>query len=160
MVELKRLFEKGLIVLINEFEMPRYISFFESSYKDNLKHAKKNINEFPRWAIISSYYAMHDITKLLFVKKFRIKITSRVHETTIKVLRALIDSKKLIELMEEGYKEYLSLADELSEAKKERIKVQYYTGTKYLKRVYKKRAVWFFESVAVPYIKKVERLLK
>ncbi len=62
---------------------------------------------------------MHDATKLLFAKKFRLKIDKEVHVTTIKDLRELIKNKKLLDLIEKGYEEFLNLATDLSEAKKE-----------------------------------------
>ncbi len=83
MVKIDTLFNEKKISRISELELGRYVNFFESSYKDNLEHSKKNILEFPRWSIISGYYAMHDITKLFIAKKFRIKIDFEVHATTI-----------------------------------------------------------------------------
>lgn len=98
------LFEKflknGRISKLNELEIERYINFFDNSYKDNLEHSKENTNNFSRWSIISSYYAMHDITKLLFAKNFRIKVELKVHETTIRLLKILIQDKELISFIE------------------------------------------------------------
>ncbi len=130
MVKINTLLKEGKISIINELELNRYINFFENSYLDNLEHSRKIKEEFPRWSIISGYYAIHDITKLLLIKKFRIKVEFEVHATTIRLLQELIKNKELTELIEKGYKEFLTLANNLEEAKKERVKVQYYTGTK------------------------------
>jgi len=88
MVKLEILMEEGKIEKIGELE--RYLNFFENSYRDDLEHSKSNIKTFPRWSIISGYYAMHDITKLFLAKKFRIKILLEIHATAIKVLNELI----------------------------------------------------------------------
>jgi len=160
MVNLNTLFKNKIISKISDLEISRYVNFFESSYNDNLKHSKRNIEEFSRWSIISGYYAMHDITKLLLAKKFKIKIDIRVHKTTIIVLRELIKNKEIIKLIQKGYKEFLSLANDLEEAKKERVKVQYYTGTDFLKEEYKKRALEFHQKTVLLYLEKINELLK
>jgi hypothetical protein len=160
MVSIKKLFEKKKISRISEFELARYLNFFESSYKDNLNHSKENLEKFPRWSIISGYYAMHDLAKLFIVKKFRIKIKKEVHSTTIKVLKILSRRKDLIRLLEIGYREFHDLISELEIARKERIKVQYYTGTPYLQQVYIKRSKWFLENIVEKFIAKMTRLIK
>jgi UDP-N-acetylglucosamine:LPS N-acetylglucosamine transferase len=160
MVLIKNLFREGKISRISELELNRYINFFENSYKDNLNHSKENLTKFPRWSIISGYYAMHDIAKLFIAKKFRIKIRKEVHSTTIKVLRVLSKRKDLPRLLEIGYKEFKDLIIELEIARKERIKVQYYTGTTYLEKVYQNRAKYFLENIVVKFITKMERLIK
>jgi len=148
------------ITKISELELDRYVNFFESSYKDNLKHSEANLTKFPRWAIISGYYAMHDITKLLLAKKFRIKIKYEVHATTIKVLRELIKNKEILSLIEKGYKEFMSLANDLNGARKERVRVQYYTGTEFMKKEYRKRASDFYSSTVLIYLEKIKELLE
>ena len=140
--------------------MERYLNFFENSYKDNLEHSKANLINFPRWSIISGYYAMHDITKLLLTKKFRIKVEFEIHATTIKALRELIKNKEILSLIEKGYKELLTLAQDLDEAKKERIKAQYYTGTQLMRKEYEKRAEEFHKTVFLKYLEKIKELLK
>lgn len=159
MVKIDNLFKKGFISKISDLEVDRYINFFENSWKDNLEHSKRNILDFPRWSIISGYYAMHDITKLLFAKKFRIKIEFKIHKITIQVLRELIKNRWLAKTLEKGYQEFLSLANDLEEAKKERIKTQYYTGTEFLKQQYKKRAEEFYEEI-LDYINKIKLLIE
>ena len=160
MVKLETLLREGKISKISELELDRYANFFESAYKDNLEHSKANLAKFPRWAIISGYYSMHDITKLLLAKKFRIKIEFEVHATTIKVLKELIRNKEILNLIETGYNEFLKLAQDLYEAKKERIKAQYYTGTKFMHEEYKRRAKEFHKCVVLKYLENIRELLK
>ena len=160
MVKIEILLKEGKISKINEFELNRYINFFEKSYIDNLEHSRAILITFPRWSIISSYYAMHDITKLLLAKKFRIKIDLEVHSTTVKVIDELIKNKEILSLIKKGYKEFISLANDLAQAKRERVKVQYYTGTKFMKEQYSKRAEEFLESIVLPYLEKIKELLK
>jgi len=159
MVEIKKLFQQNKISMLNDLTIERYINFLGNSYKENLEHSFKVINDFPRWSIISGYYAMHDATKLLIAKKLRIKIDMEVHATTIAVLKEFLKDKVAINLIEKGYKEFLTLASELEEAKKERVKVQYYTGTAFLKEEYRKRAKEFNEKVVKSYLKKIEVIL-
>jgi len=160
MVRIETLLNEGKISKISELELERFVNFFENSYKDNLEHSKANLTEFPRWAIISGYYAMHDIAKLLLAKKFRIKVEFEVHATTIKVLGELIKNKEIISLIEKGYREFLSLANDLYEAKKDRVKAQYYTGTEFMREEYLKRAKEFYDIVVLKYLEKIEELLK
>ena len=160
MVKIDILLNEGKISKISELELKRYVDFFENSYKDNLEHSKSNLDKFPRWAIISGYYAMHDITKLLLAKKFRLKVEFEVHSTTIKVLRELIKSEEILSLIEKGYKEFLSLANDLAEARDERVKAQYYTGTEFMHEEYLKRANGFYQNVVLQYLEKIKELLK
>lgn len=160
MVKVETLLQEGKIFRISELELARYVSFFEGSYLDNLAHSEAVLSAFPRWSIISGYYAMHDITKLLLAKKFRIKIELEVHATTIKVLGELIKNKEILSLIKKGYREFTSLANDLAEAKKERVKVQYYTGTAFMKEQYVLRAKEFLERIVRIYLAKIEELLK
>src|SRR3989344_3062811 len=159
MVSIETLMREGKVNRIKELEIERYINFFESSYKDNLEHCKVVLTEFPRWSVISGYYAMHDITKLLIAKKFRLKIELEVHATTIKVLREMIKNKEIIELIEKGHKEFVSLANDLAEAKKERTKSQYYTGTKFMKEQFQNLSKEFLHQTVNPYIERIKFLL-
>ena len=54
---------------------------------------------------------------------------------------------------------FQNLADELSDAKKERVKAQYYTGTAFMREKYGKRAYDFNKDVVKPYIEKIRRLM-
>lgn len=159
MVKIETLFNERKISRISEIEITRYISFFENSYKDNLRHSMENLTKFPRWSIVSGYYAMHDITKLLLAKKFRIKVEYEIHATTIKVLRELIRSKEIINLIQKGYGEFLNLANDLEIAKKERVKVQYYTGTEFMHKEYQKRSIDFHKDIVLKYLNKIGELL-
>lgn len=160
MVKIEQLLKEGKVSRINELELDRYVNFFNESYRDNLGHSKLILKEFPRWSIISGYYAMHDITKLLLAKKFMLKVDFEVHSTTIKCLRELIKTKELVAKYEEGYKEFISLANDLAEAKKERVKVQYYTSTEFMKKEYRKRAENFLKLTVSPYLDKIKALLE
>ena len=159
MVKIEVLLRKGIVGRIGETELERYISFFRESCEDNARHAEANMASYPRWSIISGYYAMHDATKLFLSKSFRIKIDFEVHSTTIKVLKELIDNKEILNLIERGYKEFLSLANDLAEAKKNRVKMQYYTGTKFMKEEYSKKAEEFHNAIVLVYLEKIRRLL-
>jgi hypothetical protein len=160
MVKIGTLLREGKLSRIGDLELERYLNFFESSHLDNLRHCEANITAFPRWAIISGYYAMHDVTKLLLAKKFRLKVEHEVHATTIKALRELIKNKQIIRLIERGYREFLTLAQDLEEAKRERIKAQYYTGTRFMHEEYQKRAKAFHEDVVLKYLKRIRELLE
>ena len=159
MVKIEVLLKEGKLSRINELELERYTNFFENSYKDNLEHCIANKDTFPRWSIISGYYAMHDITKLLLAQKFRLKIDLEVHATTIKVLAELIKNKEILRLIKTGYKEFVTLANDLAESKKERVKAQYYTGTKFMKEKYKEKAEEFISKIVQPYLEKIKKLL-
>ncbi len=158
MVRIETLMEEGKVSRIGELEIDRYVNFFENSYKDNLEHCKFTIKAFPRWSIISGYYAMHDITKLLLAKKFRLKMELEVHATTIKVIREVLRMPEIAEMLERGYREFVYLANDLAEARKERVKVQYYTGTKFMKEEYARKAKGFLKNLAGPYIEAIKRL--
>lgn len=71
MVLIETLFRENKISRISELELDRYTNFFENSYKDNLNHSKENLTKFPRWSIVSGYYAMHDIAKLFIAKNIK-----------------------------------------------------------------------------------------
>jgi len=160
MVKIDILINEGKLSKISELEQERYINFFTHSYQDNLAHCKVVLESFPRWSIISGYYAMHDITKLLLAKKFRLKVEFEVHATAIKVLNELIQNKEIQKLIEKGYREFISLANDLAEAKKERVKSQYYTGTEYLIKEYQRRAKSFLKELVEPYLSKMGVLLE
>lgn len=145
---------------IIETELLRYTNFFENTYKENLEHCKRNLKSFPRWSIISGYYSMHDMTKLFLAEKFRIKIDFNVHRTTLQILKEVIKDKEILRLLKIGYEEFVEMANDLSEARKERTKVQYYTGTAFMKEKYKKKAENFLIKVIIPYINKMQKMLK
>jgi len=148
--------KKGFISKIIETELPRYLNFFENTYKENLEHCKFNLNKFPRWSIISGYYAMHDLTKLFLADRFAIKIDFNVHETTIEVLKGLIKDKTAIEMINLGYAEFVRLLNDLAVARSKRTKAQYYTGVEFLKEKYKKEAEEFLKRTVLPFINKIK----
>lgn len=151
---------KKLISYINEREIQRYISFFSSSYKENLEHSKANLSSFPRWSIISAYYAMHDITKLFLAKQFQIKVDFNVHKTTLQLMEEIINDPKTLQLLKIGYDEFSNILNDLVTAKKERTKSQYYTGTEFMRQKYKEKAPQFLEKIAIPYLNKISNLTK
>ena len=155
MVKIDVMINEGKVSKIGELELGRYVGFFENAYRDNLAHCKAVLAAYPRWSIISGYYAMHDVTKLFLARRFSIKVEYEVHSTTIKVLAELIKNKELISFMEKGYREFISLANDLAEAKTERVKTQYYTGTEFMKAEYQKRASAFLKETVEPYIGKI-----
>ena len=151
--------KKGLISKIVETELTRYINFFEQTYKENIEHAEAVKNTFPRWGIISGYYAMHDITKLFLVKRFSIKVDLRVHKTTILLMKSLCEQKEILILLESAYEEFLKMANDLAEAKEERMKAQYYTGSEFMKERYKKESIEFLKNFVRPYLQKMAILI-
>ncbi len=160
MVKIEILMQEGKVRRIAELELDRYLNFFVHSSEDNLQHSKAVIDTFPRWSIISGYYAMHDRAKLFLAKKFRLQMELEVHATTIKVLREVLLNKELLNLLERGYAEFISLANDLAQAKEERVKSQYYTGTTYMEEEYRKKAKSFLQEVVEPFLSKMEELLK
>src|SRR3989344_9305940 len=95
MKKIEYLFKIKKISRIIETERERYLNFFSNSYKENLEHCKYVIEKYPRWSIISGYYAMHDIAKLFLADKFNIKIDFNVHQLTIDVLSIVLNEKNL-----------------------------------------------------------------
>lgn len=65
MVKIEELIQEGKIRKINELD--RYLNFFEHAYIENARLSNHIIETFPRWSIISGYYAMHDVTKLFLL---------------------------------------------------------------------------------------------
>ncbi|MDA3855903.1 MAG: hypothetical protein PF569_06575 [Candidatus Woesearchaeota archaeon] len=160
MVKINTLIEEGKLSRIGDLELERYINFFNSSYGDNLKHSEFNKNEFPRWAIISGYYAMHDISKLLIVKTYGLKVEFEVHSTTIKVLNEILKDKEIFALIDQAYFEFKYLANDLFDAKNERVKTQYFTGSEFMHDEYKKKAENFIKEIVNPFIEKINILLE
>ncbi len=153
-------FKKGLISKIVETELQRYLNFFEQSYKENRDCAEYLTETFPRWSMIAGYYAMHDLTKLFLAKQFLIKVELRVHKTTVELMQIICKDKELLSLLQSGYEEFLKMANDLAEAKQERIKAQYYTGSEFMKGKYKEKAAQFVKEIVRPYLKKLGNLMK
>jgi len=159
MVKIEILMNEGKLSRISELEKKRYVNFFAQSYTENFEHSIFVMERFPRWSIISGYYAMHDITKLLLAKEFGLRVDYKVHATTIKAVRELVRNKEILKLIERGYQEFISLANDLAEAKKERVKAQYYTGTDFMRKHYAESASEFSRDVVIPYIERIRKLL-
>ncbi len=157
--KVQKLFEEAKISRIRETELERYLGFFENSYKDNLDHCEYVMDSYPRWGIISGYYAMHDITKLYIAKDYRIKIEADVHRTAIEVLNVILTDDEVVALFESGYQEYRNMAGELDSAKRERAKAQYYTGTPFSSTEFKRKSRKFHDEKVVPYIEKINVLI-
>lgn len=158
MNKIDALFRTKKISKLNLEDRQRYLNFFSHSYKENLEHSQFNLEKFPRWSIISGYYAMHDVTKLFIADKFNIKIDFNVHQTTIDVLKILIKQKEAIDMLNLAYNEFTKLLNDLAEAKSKRTKVQYYTGSAFLSEQYRKEANKFFNEIVLPYINKISNL--
>ena len=84
MVKIAILLERGKLSRISDLEISRYVDFFTNSYKDNLSHSEYVMEAYPRWSIISGYYAMHDITKLLLAKNSGLKLKERCTQQQLK----------------------------------------------------------------------------
>ena len=161
MVNLDIFFEEEKLFRINEFEIERYVNFFNNSYLDNLEHARFVLNKYPRWAIISGYYAMHDIAKLFLAKEYGLKLGYfDVHLTTIKVLSEILEDEKIVEIIQESYDDYIDLSEDLNKAKKLRAKTQYYTGSDFSKLEFEKKAREFVELKVCLFIKKIKALME
>lgn len=162
--------ESELYENLSEVEKESWIKFHENVYKDDLKHSEKDLMEFPRWSIISGYYAMHDITKLYLGKIHDIKITGEnVHTKVIDALNKFIQDKqekdKIIGLLnkaEISFFNVLRLQEKtlplmLRKGKTERGKTQYYS--KDFSDITSQRAVYFFDNIVKPYIEIMEGMI-
>lgn len=103
---------------------------------------------------------MHDITKLLLAQQFNIKVDFKVHNTTITLMSLLVKDNWLQRQIKQGYKEFLTLANDLEEAHAQRTKTQYYTGSSFSKEQATKKAEQFLNEIVILYLKKVSQLLK
>lgn len=154
-------------------ERENYLQFHQDAYKEDLSHAEDALLKFPRWSIISGYYAMHDLTKYFLAFKLNIKVSSpEIHHKTIEALEHFIEDKELKErliiLLKEAKNAYFDVERlrekvvplMLKQAKKERGKSQYYTED-YTKdrKVNAQRATYFLDNFVKPYVELVERLI-
>jgi len=158
MDKINNLLKTKKISKLIETERLRYLNFFSNSYKENLEHCKFNLANFPRWSIISGYYAMHDLTKLFLADKLNIKVDFNVHQTTIDVFSEIVKNKQLNNMLNFAYSEFLKLLNDLIEAREKRTKVQYYTGTDFMKEKYKKEAKIFLDNTVLVFINKIKNL--
>jgi len=155
-------------------EKDGYLLFHKTAFEEDLKHAEKNLLDFPRWSIISGYYCMHNLTKLFLAEKFSVKISSPdIHLNAIEALEHFIkDSelkKKLVDLLKDAKDIYYS-AERLKErvlpallrrGKQERGKAQYYSEdyTKE-KNANSQKAAYFLDSIVKPYLKIIRSLME
>ena len=154
-------------------ERENYLIFHQEAYKEDLSHAEETLLKFPRWSIISGYYAMHDLTKYFLAQKLNIKVSSPdIHAKTIEVLEHFIKDKelreKLVLLLKEAKNAYFDIERlkekvvplMLKQAKKERGKSQYYTEDFTKERtVNAQRATYFLDNFVRPYVKLIEGLM-
>lgn len=155
-------------------ERDNYLQFHRDAYKEDLRHAEEVLLKFPRWSIISGYYAMHDLTKYFLALKLNIKVSSPdIHHKTIEALDYFIKDQKLKErllsLLKEAKNAYFNLERLrekvmpllLKQAKKERGKSQYYTEDYTAERkVNAQRAAYFLDNFVKPYVKLMEGLMQ
>ncbi len=155
-------------------EKDNYLFFHKNAFEEDIRHAEKNILEFPRWSIISGYYCMHDITKLFLAVKFNVKISGQeVHAKAIEALEYFIKDEhlkeKLLELLKKAENIYYS-AERLREktlpvllkrGKQERGKAQYYSED-YTKKekVNSQKASYFIETIVKPYMVIIKGLME
>lgn len=166
--------KESLWIELPQTEKKNYLEFHQQAYLEDLQHAEENMLKYPRWSIISGYYAMHDLTKLFFALNYNFKITSpQIHLKVILVLEEKIKDetikKKLIDLLKEAKEEYFQverLKEKvipllLKEAKKERGKAQYYTEDfSQERKTTPQRAAYFLDNFVKPYIQILEGLIK
>lgn len=156
-------------------EKERWMWFHENSYKESLKLAKEILLKYPRWSVISAYYAMHDITKLYLGKVHDLKVTGKnIHAATIDLLKKFAEEseekKRAIRLLEKAKDEFETVfrLDEktlpllLRQGRQERAKAQYYSFEKdgdMFNINFSKNASYFLDKIAEPFIKVMESML-
>jgi hypothetical protein len=158
MLTIEDLIADDRISRISDYEKSRYINFFDTTYKDDLELSRYVLEKHPRWSIISGYYAMHDVTKLFLARNYGYKVHDvDVHSTTISLLSLVLrqSHEDLVSLFESGYEEYKNMVGELSGARNERRKAQYYTGSEFTRDYYLSRARKFYDKKVEPYIEKI-----
>ncbi|MBS3108111.1 hypothetical protein J4468_04320 [Candidatus Woesearchaeota archaeon] len=147
-------------------ERTNYLSFHKTAYEEDLRHAEKNVLEFPRWSIISGYYCMHDMTKLFLAEHFNVKLSSPdIHLKAIEALEHFIKDDalkmKLLEMLKEAKSIYFS-AERLKEkllpvmlkrGRQERGRAQYYSEDySEMEKTSSQKAAYFIETIVKPYI--------
>ena len=158
---------------LNDVEKQNYIDFHTTIYKEDLAHAEFVALKYPRWSIISGYYAMHDITKLFLAMRFKIKICSpQIHAKTIAAIDHFIKDdelrRKILPLLKEAQQTFYNverLKEKivpllLKQSKRQREQSQYYSEDYSEKKsVNAQKAMAFLEQMVKPYIKIIEGLL-
>lgn len=155
--------EQGTVKDLIPSERQYYTSFLETTYNDNIKASEYLLIKFPRWSIISGYYAMHDISKLYLAKKYNFRFSQpQVHIAVIQALREFVKRKDIIGLIEKADREFnhiISLHLALMQGKEEREKSQYYTSVSVKPEVALEKASYFLERLAKPYLKLIRELM-
>jgi len=164
MVNIQDFRDLGTIKDLPPNEKEQYVKFLETTYKENLQAAEYLLIKFPRWSIITGYYAMHDITKLFLGKKYGLKLSApQIHSAAITCLKELTKRKDILELLkkaEQEYEEITSLHYALIKGKEEREKSQYYTNEAVTAKVAIQKASYFLEKLVKPYKKLILELMK
>ena len=75
------------------------------------------------------------------------------------MISELLKDSEMIRMLQDGFEAFQSLAQELSGAKKERVKVQYYTGTPFMKERYQDAAKSFLQDTVLPFLDKMKKLM-
>jgi hypothetical protein len=156
----KNLVRIKTIKKLPEIEKKAYLAFHEKIWKEDFETGKSLIKTSPRWAVISGYYAMHNLAKLLLAKKFNIKISGKfVHVATIEALRNFLKEKETVQKIEKACEliPIEELPEFLEAGKKERSKSQYYAGR--LIEITSKNAEEFFKEIVEPFVKTIEGML-
>src|SRR3989339_1878393 len=85
-----------LWVELPQTERTNYLEFHKFSYLEDIQHAEANMLNYPRWSIISGYYAMHDLTKYFLALHYNVKITSPdIHYKAILILENKVKDQLL-----------------------------------------------------------------
>ncbi len=154
-------------------EKKDYLGFHENAYREDIAHAEKNLLEFPRWSIISGYYAMHDATKLFLAKRFNVKIAAgHAHENAIRAVEAFVKDasvkERILSLLKKAEVSYYDTARFrekilpalLRKGRQERSRSQYYTAHYKEDPITAQRAAYFMDTVVRPYLQLVEGLVE
>lgn len=167
--------EESLIwQLLPETEKEDYLKFHRNSFREDIAHAEATASKFPRWSIISGYYAMHDVTKLFLAKEFGIKIVGQnTHGKTIQAITELINDPKLksniifhLAKAKGIFFNAARLKEKtipllLKKGREERVKSQYYTQDfTSPASASAAKALYFLDTIVKPYIALMESLMK
>ncbi len=98
--------------------------------------------------------------KTISCQKLQIKIDVKVHKTAINIIEEITEDKQLLKLLKIGYEEFTKMAADLTEARNKRQKAQYYTGSEFMKEKEKEEAETFLNNIVVPYLNKINSMIK
>ena len=154
-------------------ERENFLLFHESAFKEDIELSRRIVADFPRWSIISGYYAMHDITKWYLGKRFNIKIgPPDIHGQTVRALEQFIEDPTLktrvIQLLRNAKDIYFdverlkekTLSALLKKGRQDRAKSQYYSSDfSHKSDLSVKRAGDFLKTIVEPYVRLVQELM-